>query len=81
MGDKTNAFKKMLEDTTGVAGEVPRGLHCIAPHILLPSYCDQVVKRGLTLNFSTHVLLGDVPGRLAPLRKRGERLLFADEPD
>ena len=57
------------------------GLHCIAPYILLPSYCDQVFKRGLILNFSTHVLLGDVPGRLVPLRKRGEQLLFADEPD
>jgi len=35
----------------------------------------------LRLNFSTHVPLGDVPKRHVPLRKRGERLLFADEPD
>jgi hypothetical protein len=36
---------------------------------------------GLLLNFSTHVLLGDVPGWLVQLRKRHEPLLFADEPD
>ena len=35
----------------------------------------------ITLNFSTHVLLGDVLWRLVPLRKRAERLLFAAEPD
>jgi hypothetical protein len=64
-----------------LASEVPRGLHCTAAHILWPSYCDQVIKRGLPLNFSTYVVFGDLPGRLVPLRKRGERLLFADGPD
>ena len=34
-----------------------------------------------TLNLSTHPLLGDFPCRLAPLRKRCERLLFAIEPN
>ena len=57
------------------------GLHRIAPPILLPSDCDQGFIGGLILNFSTHDLLGDVPGRLVPLRKRGEQPLFADEPD
>lgn len=49
--------------------------------ILSPSDGDQDFKRGPILNFSTHDLLGDVPGRLVPLCKRGEQPLFADEPD
>ena len=36
---------------------------------------------GLLSIFSTHVLLGDVPGRLAPFRNRGELPLFSGEPD
>jgi hypothetical protein len=34
-----------------------------------------------TLNFITHVLLGDFQENFALLRKRGERPLFADEPN